>query len=224
MAKDRILIIDDDQQICKILRDYFNYEEFEVFVAHDGQAGLEKIKELAPDIIILDLMLPEKNGLDICRELKPHNQIPIIILSAKNRENDRIKGLELGADDYVTKPFSPREVVLRTKNLLRRINREDNKEELEFPGLIINREQRMVKVKGEEISLAPKEFDLLWQLASSPKTVFSREKLLELVWDFDYYGGIRTVDTHIKSIRSKLGAEVGEYIQTVWGIGYKFAV
>ncbi|RCW53422.1 response regulator transcription factor [Halanaerobium sp. ST460_2HS_T2] len=186
MAKDRILIIDDDQQICKILRDYFNYEEFEVFVAHDGQDGLEKIKELAPDIIILDLMLPEKNGLDICRELKPHNQIPIIILSAKNRENDRIKGLELGADDYVTKPFSPREVVLRTKNLLRRINREDNKEELEFAGLIINREQRMVKVKGEEISLAPKEFDLLWQLASSPKTVFSREKLLELVWDFDY--------------------------------------
>jgi len=169
-------------------------------------------------------MLPEKNGLDICRELKPNNDIPIIILSAKNRENDRIKGLELGADDYVTKPFSPKEVVLRAKKVLERINNGQEQEELKFPGLIINKEQRMVKVKGEEISLAPKEFDLLWQMASSPKTVFSREKLLELVWEYDYYGGIRTVDTHIKAVRNKLGAEVGEYVQTVWGIGYKFVV
>jgi len=218
----RILIIDDDQQICKILRDYFNHENFEVFEAHDGKEGLRKINELAPDVIILDLMLPEKNGLDICRELKPNNEIPIIILSAKNRENDRIKGLELGADDYVTKPFSPKEVVLRTKNVLRRMTKNQDQEKLKFPNLVINKNQRLVKVKGEEIALAPKEFDLLWQMASSPKTVFSREKLLELVWEYDYYGGIRTVDTHIKAVRNKLGAEVGEYIQTVWGIGYKF--
>lgn len=224
MEKKKVLIIDDDLQICKILRDYFNYENFEVFEAHDGKEGLKKINDLTPDLIILDLMLPEKNGLDICRELKPHNDIPIIILSAKNRENDRIKGLELGADDYVTKPFSPKEVVLRAKKVLERINNGQEQEELKFPGLIINKEQRMVKVKGEEISLAPKEFDLLWQMASSPKTVFSREKLLELVWEYDYYGGIRTVDTHIKAVRNKLGAEVGEYVQTVWGIGYKFVV
>ncbi len=222
MTKNRILIIDDDLQICKILRDYFKHEDFEVFEAHDGNEGLTKINELSPDIIILDLMLPEKNGLDICRELKPHNQIPIIILSAKNRENDRIKGLELGADDYVTKPFSPKELVLRTKNVLRRMNKKQDQDELKFPNLVINKEQRLVKVKGAEIDLAPKEFDLLWQMASSPKTVFSREKLLELVWEYDYYGGIRTVDTHIKAVRNKLGAEVGEYIQTVWGIGYKF--
>lgn len=222
MTKNRILIIDDDLQICKILRDYFKHEDFEVFEAHDGKEGLNKINELSPDIIILDLMLPEKNGLDICRELKPSNQIPIIILSAKNRENDRIKGLELGADDYVTKPFSPRELVLRTKNVLRRLNKNQDQAELKFSNLVINQKQRLVKVKGVEIDLAPKEFDLLWQMASSPKTVFSREKLLELVWDYDYYGGIRTVDTHIKAVRNKLGAEVGEYIQTVWGIGYKF--
>lgn len=224
MDKKKILIIDDDLQITKILRDYFNYENFEVFVAHDGQTGLEKIKNLEVDIIILDLMLPKKNGLDICRQLKPHNQIPIIILSAKNRENDRIKGLELGADDYLTKPFSPKELVLRVKNVLKRINNDQEQTELVFTDLIINREQRLVKVKKEEIALAPKEFDLLWQLASAPKTVFSREKLLELVWDFDYFGGIRTVDTHIKAIRNKLGAEVGNYVQTVWGIGYKFGV
>ncbi|ADO76477.1 response regulator transcription factor [Halanaerobium praevalens] len=224
MDKKKILIIDDDLQITKILRDYFNYENFEVFVAHDGQKGLEKINNLEIDIIILDLMLPKKNGLDICRQLKPHNKIPIIILSAKNRENDRIKGLELGADDYVTKPFSPKELVLRVKNVLKRINNDQDQNELSFPDLIINKEQRLVKVKKEEIALAPKEFDLLWQLASSPKTVFSREKLLELVWDFDYFGGIRTVDTHIKSIRNKLGAEVGNYVQTVWGIGYKFGI
>lgn len=224
MDKKKILIIDDDLQITKILRDYFNYENFEVFVAHDGQKGLEKIKNLEIDIIILDLMLPKRNGLDICRQLKPHNKIPIIILSAKNRENDRIKGLELGADDYVTKPFSPKELVLRVKNVLKRINNDQDQNELSFPDLIINKEQRLVKVKKEEIALAPKEFDLLWQLASSPKTVFSREKLLELVWDFDYFGGSRTVDTHIKSIRNKLGAEVGNYVQTVWGIGYKFGI
>jgi len=224
MTKNKILIIDDDLQICKILRDYFNHENFEVFETHDGKEGLNKIKELSPDIIILDLMLPEKNGLDICRELKPDNKIPIIILSAKNRENDRIKGLELGADDYVTKPFSPKELVLRTKNVLRRMNKNLDQEQLKFSNLLINKEQRLVKVKGEEIDLAPKEFDLLWQMASSPKTVFSREKLLELVWEYDYYGGIRTVDTHIKSVRNKLGAEVGDYIQTVWGIGYKFVV
>lgn len=224
MNKKKILIIDDDLQITKILRDYFNYENFEVVVAHDGQKGLEKIKNLEIDIIILDLMLPKKNGLDICRQLKPHNKIPIIILSAKNRENDRIKGLELGADDYVTKPFSPKELVLRVKNVLKRINNDQAQNKLSFPDLIINKEQRLVKVKKEEIALAPKEFDLLWQLASSPKTVFSREKLLELVWDFDYFGGIRTVDTHIKAIRNKLGAEVGNYVQTVWGIGYKFGV
>lgn len=222
MKQNKILIIDDDLQICRILRDYFTYENFEVFTAHDGKEGLKKINELTPDILILDLMLPEKNGLDICRELKPHNQLPIIILSAKNRENDRIKGLELGADDYVTKPFSPKEVVLRVKNVLRRMNKNRKQEELKFPNLVINKKQRLVKVKGREVSLAPKEFDLLWQMASAPKTVFSREKLLELVWEFDYFGGIRTVDTHIKAVRNKLGAEAGEYIQTVWGIGYKF--
>lgn len=222
MNQNKILIIDDDLQICKILRDYFTYENFEVFTANDGKEGLKKINELTPDILILDLMLPEKNGLDICRELKPHNNLPIIILSAKNRENDRIKGLELGADDYVTKPFSPKEVVLRVKNILRRMNKNRKQEELKFPNLVINKKQRLVKVKGREVSLAPKEFDLLWQMASSPKTVFSREKLLELVWEFDYFGGIRTVDTHIKAVRNKLGAEAGEYIQTVWGIGYKF--
>jgi DNA-binding response OmpR family regulator len=226
MVKNKILIIDDDLHICQILRDYFEFENFEVFLAHAGQAGLKMIKEKKPDLLILDLMLPELDGLQICQEIRPHNHLPIIILSAKNKETDRIKGLELGADDYVTKPFSPKEVVLRAKSVLRRVSKEKSQSEAElnFPELLINKNQRLVKSSEQEISLAPKEFDLLWQMASSPRTVFSREKLLELVWGYDYFGDIRTVDTHIKSIRNKLGDRAAAYIQTVWGVGYKFKV
>lgn len=223
MKKNKILIIDDDKHICRILKDYFEFENFRVSLAHDGEQGIKKIKEIEPDLVILDIMLPGIDGLEICQRLRPHNHIPIIMLSAKNKDVDRIKGLELGADDYVTKPFSPKEVVLRTKTVLRRVKGgEDIGDVLEFPQLKINKKERSVKVKKENISLTPKEFDLLWQMASSPKIVFSREKLLELVWGFDYYGDMRTVDTHMKSLRNKLGSKVSSYLKTVWGVGYKF--
>ncbi|AZO96418.1 response regulator transcription factor [Halocella sp. SP3-1] len=224
MSRSKVLIIDDDQHICQILKEYFEYDGFEVIVVHDGKTGLEKVQVDRPDIIVLDIMLPELTGWEVCQELRPQNRTPIIFLSAKNEETDRITGLEIGGDDYVSKPFSPKEVVVRAKSILRRI-KQDNEEnqELKFPDLIINRNLRLVKVEGKEINLTPKEFDLLWILATVKK-VFARENLLNKVWDYQYYGDVRTVDTHIKSLRKKLGDPVSSYIKTVWGIGYKFEV
>ncbi len=224
MFHPKVLIIDDDDHICQILKEYFEYDGFEVVVANDGKTGLEKVESNRLDIIILDIMLPELTGWEVCQQLRPQNRIPIIFLSAKNEETDRITGLELGGDDYVSKPFSPKEVVVRAKTILRRI-KQDNKEkkELEFPDMIINRNLYLVKVKGEEVNLTPKEFDVLWTLASTKK-VFARENLLNKVWDYHYYGDVRTVDTHIKSLRKKLGEPVSSCIKTVWGIGYKFEV
>ncbi|MGM0369916.1 MAG: response regulator transcription factor [Bacillota bacterium] len=228
MANRKILIIDDDQNICKILEEYLLYEDFEVVIANNGQVGLEKIKEENPNLIILDIMLPEMDGWEICQQLRPEEDIPIIMLSAKTKDTDKIMGLELGADDYVTKPFSPKEVVSRVKAVLRRSNAEeaaDNQQKvLEFPNLEIAQDYRAAKVNGDEISLTPKEFDLLLTLASSPRQVFSREQLLNKVWGYDYYGDDRTVDTHIKSLRQKLGESARDYIKTVWGVGYKFEV
>ena len=228
MASRKVLIIDDDQNICKILKEYLVYEDFDVATANSGKKGLEKIESEAPDLIILDIMLPEMDGWEICQELRPENDIPIIMLSAKTKDTDKIMGLELGADDYVTKPFSPKEVVSRVKAVLRRSSSESKDSEketvLSFPELEISKAYRSVKVKGENISLTPKEFDLLLTLASSPRQVFSREKLLNKVWGYDYYGDDRTVDTHIKSLRQKLGAPARDYIETVWGVGYKFEV
>ena len=225
MDKPEVLIIDDDDHICKILQDYFEYENFLVSTALSGKEGLELAKEKEPDIIILDIMLPQMDGWEVCKELRPQNKVPIIILSARDEESDRISGLELGADDYVTKPFSPREVVVRAKTILRRIqDKEIENNVLEFDHLIINKENREVLVNEKSCDLTPKEFDLLWVLAFSEKRVFSRDELLKKVWGYDYFGDQRTVDTHIKSLRSKLGEPVKSYIKTVWGVGYKFEV
>ncbi|MCK8827595.1 response regulator transcription factor [Natroniella acetigena] len=225
MSKDKILIIDDDKNICQILKEYFEFENFQVVIANDGAEGLEEAESENPNLIILDIMLPEIDGWKICQKLRPQNDTPIIILSAKTKETDRITGLELGADDYVTKPFSPKEVVARAKAVLRRTDRDEtDSDSLQYPKLKINKSYRAVNVGTEQISLTPKEFDLLWTLAAAPRQVFPREKLLRKVWGYDYFGDIRTVDTHIKSLRKKLGAETSDYIQTVWGVGYKFEV
>lgn len=225
MKDKKVLIIDDDENICQILKEYFQYEGFSVELAHNGNEGLTKVKTLNPDLIILDIMLPQKDGWQICQELRPANNTPIIILSAKTEDTDRIVGLELGADDYVTKPFSPKEVVVRGKAVLRRTERENKSEDnLSFPGLSLDKKTYQVSRDHEVLELTPKEFALLWMLASSPKQVFTREELLTQVWGYDYYGDTRTVDTHIKSLRGKLGSKVAEYIKTVWGVGYKFEV
>ena len=220
-----VLIIDDDDHIIRILKEYFEYENFIVHTAQSGKEGLEKIDSIKPDLIVLDIMLPEMDGWEVCQQLRPANKTPIIILSAKTKDSDRITGLELGADDYVTKPFSPKEVVARAKAVLRRLDQSkegDGEDTLEYDNISINKNERSVKVYGEIIDLTPKEFDLLWTLASSPKIVFDREKLLKKVWGYDYFGDIRTVDTHIKSLRKKLGDQADKYIETVWGVGYKF--
>ncbi|MGM0437722.1 MAG: response regulator transcription factor [Bacillota bacterium] len=226
MRKNKVLIIDDDEQIIKILRDYFQYENFEVISALDGKEGLKKAKEKNPDVIILDIMLPELEGWEVCKRIRQDNNIPIIILSAKNTDTDRIDGIELGADDYITKPFSPKEVVVRAKAVLRRVNNnvKDDNFVREYPNLVIRKEQREVKINNEMVKLTPKEFDLLWTLSSHPKKVYSRDELLKKVWGYDYFGDVRTVDTHIKSLRKKLGESAGKYIKTVWGVGYKFEV
>ncbi|GAB6138027.1 response regulator transcription factor [Halanaerobaculum tunisiense] len=223
MKDKKILIIDDDKNICRILKDYLLVEGFEVDVAYTGAEGLKKAKKQKVDLMILDIMLPGINGWEICKRLHENKaELPIIMLSAKTKETDRITGLELGADDYITKPFSSKEVVARVKAVLRRTV--EGIERLTYPSLEINKDYRIVKSEGQEISLTPKEFDLLWTLASAPKQVFSREKLLTEVWGYNYFGEERTVDTHIKSLRKKIGTPVKNYIKTVWGVGYKFEV
>ncbi len=225
MSEKKVLIIDDDKQICKILRDYFEFEGFEVVLAEDGKEGMKKARQEEPDIIILDIMLPKMDGWKVCKNLRTSYNTPIIMLSAKDKDADRINGLEMGADDYVTKPFSPKEVVVRAQTVLRRINSDTEEEEiLRFPNLVINNNYRRVKVKENEVDLTPKEFDLLWVMASTAKKVFTRDELLQKVWGYNYFGDVRTVDTHIKSLRNKLGEEAARYIKTVWGVGYKFEV
>ncbi len=226
--KDRkVLIIDDDEQISKILRDYFQYENFNVVSVFNGKDGLKKVIDENPDIVILDIMLPEMEGWEVCKRIRQYSDIPIIMLSAKNTDTDKITGIELGADDYITKPFSPKEVIVRAKAILRRVddvNKDKNNNIRKYPNLVIQKDQRKVKVNGEIVDLTPKEFDLLWTLSSYPEKVFDRKELLKKVWGYDYYGDVRTVDTHIKSLRKKLGKKVKKYIKTVWGIGYKFEV
>ncbi|MEN3185139.1 MAG: response regulator transcription factor [Atribacterota bacterium] len=222
-----ILIVDDEKAVCDLLKMYLEKEGFEVTVAHDGEEALKKVQQNQPSLILLDLMLPKKDGWTVCREIRKISDVPIIMLTARGEEFDRILGLELGADDYVPKPFSPREVVARVKAVLRRtqMHEEGKTKHLDYGYLCIDYEARMVKVKGRELTLTPKEFELLWFLARNPSRAYNREKLLELIWDYDFAGDTRTVDTHIKRLREKLEeAGAPPCIKTVWGYGYKFEI
>jgi len=222
MSEKKILIIDDDPHIREILEDYLKFEGFSVFAAEDTEKGYQILNAETVDILILDIMLPDENGWEFCQRIRPEFKLPIIFLSAKDESTDKITGLELGADDYISKPFSPREVVARIKAVLRRYQKnEKNSQSLEHGKLVINKEEHFIKYEGETIDLTPKEFSLLWHLAQNPKKVFRRENLLKAVWGYDYFGDVRTVDTHIKSLRKKLG-EAAEAVETVWGVGYKF--
>lgn len=221
-----VLVVDDDINICEIIRMYLEKDNFQVSVCHDGKNAIEVFKEKAPDIVILDIMLPGMDGWQVCREIRKFSGIPIIMLSAKDETFNKVLGLELGADDYIVKPFEPKELIARIRAVLRRYDRhEDTPEQLVFPGLVINKSDYTVKLNGKELELPPKELELLYFLASNPNKVFTREQLLENVWGFDFYGDTRTVDVHIKRLREKF--EPGEYkwqIKTVWGVGYKFEV
>jgi len=221
-----VLVVDDDVNICELERIYLEKENFQVTVCHDGKKAVELFKEKAPDIVILDIMLPGMDGWEVCREIRKLSAIPIIMLSAKDETFNKVLGLELGADDYMVKPFEPKEMIARIRAVLRRYDRqEDVPEQVVFPGLVVNKSNYTVKLNGKDIEMPPKELELLFFLASNPNKVYTREQLLENVWGFDFYGDTRTVDVHIKRLREKF--EPGEYkwqIKTVWGVGYKFEV
>lgn len=222
-----ILICDDQEIIHETLSVYLKKEGFECYSAMDGQEAVDMAAAKKPDLIILDLMMPKKSGIDVCREIREHYRIPIIMLTAKGEEIDRILGLELGADDYIVKPFSLRELVARIKAVLRRFDANQNEREklLRFDNLEINIDNYEVKVNGEKIPFTPKEVEIFQLLASRPGRVFTREQLLSKVWGYEYFGDTRAVDTQIKRIRQKLPTEgVLWGITTVYGVGYKFEV
>jgi two-component system response regulator ResD len=224
-----ILVVDDEEPIRELVRLYLEKEGFSVAMAADGEEAVQKARTLKPQLIILDIMLPRLDGWDVCREVRRFADIPIIMLTAKGEEFDKVLGLELGADDYLTKPFSPRELVARVKAILRRAAPEepaDADEKIVLPGLVINHSSREVTVNGREVLLTPKEFDLIWFLAKHPGKVFTREQLLTAVWGYDYYGDLRTVDTHIKRLREKVekNGDASYHVRTIWGVGYKFEV
>ncbi len=220
-----ILVVDDEKNIVQLARLYLNKEGFEVEAAYDGAQALEKAKSVRPDLIILDLMLPEMDGLSVCKELRKEGNVPIIILTARGDDVDRIVGLELGADDYVTKPFNPRELVARVKAVLRRASQEEpSRPVLEADGLRMDMASREVTVEDEPVTLRAKEFDLLAAFLRYQNIVLDRERLLQLVWGSDYFGDTRTIDVHVAWLREKLALAKKVKIQTVWGVGYKLVV
>ena len=221
----KILIVDDEKNIVELIRLYMEKEGFETVCAYTGDEALSKFRGEKPDLIVLDLMLPGVDGWQVCREIRQTSQVPIIMLTAKSETFDKVLGLELGADDYMTKPFEAKELLARVKAVLRRMgNGEERKEsQVAFKNLSINIENYELWISGKQIDAPPKEIELLYFLASNPNRVYTREQLLEEVWGFDYFGDSRTVDVHIKRLREKLeGAEGDWQLKTVWGVGYKF--
>ncbi len=232
MGRQTVLYLEDEESACREVSQALTVEGFEVVCVGNGKDGVDEAKRLKPDLILLDLILPEMDGLQVCRQIRADLNTPIIMLTVKGDEVDRVVGLEIGADDYIAKPFSPRELVARVRAMLRRsaLIREaaDRKKTLAFPGLDVDLPTRTVKVDTDIVHLTPKEFDLLYHLASQPRHVYSREEILEQVWGYTTRGGdLRTVDTHIKRLRKKLQEERGDHpwsLATVWGVGYKFDV
>ena len=227
MNYNKVLIVDDDAHIAELIRLYIEKDGFSAEVASNGKEALKKFKEEAPAIVILDIMMPEMDGWQVCREIRRVSNIPIIMLTAKGETFDKVLGLELGADDYMVKPFEPKELVARVKAVLRRFETKDSDavKELVYPNLTINLSNYELKINGNITEIPPKELELLYFLAQNPNRVYTREQLLEEVWGFDYFGDSRTVDVHIKRLREKLeGVEGNWQLKTVWGVGYKFEV
>ncbi len=228
MNNQRILVVDDDRNICELIRLYLEKEGFTVALAYDGQAALTSFKENTPSVVLLDVMLPKMDGFQVCREIRRISNIPIIMLTAKGETFDKVLGLELGADDYMVKPFENKELVARIKAVLRRYDpKDDADKEVVYPNLVINLSNYELKINGNQMDIPPKELELLYYLSTNPNKVFTREQLLETVWGFDYFGDSRTVDVHVKRLREKLelaGENQNWQLKTVWGVGYKFEV
>ncbi|WP_269433758.1 response regulator transcription factor [Desulfocucumis palustris] len=231
LAALRILVVDDEEKIRDLVITYLLAEGYDAEGAADGRQAVRALSQKDFDLVILDLMMPGMDGWSVCREIRKSSDIPVIILTARGDEIDRVLGLELGADDYVVKPFSPRELVARVKAVLRRARKQEpeaaeGEKDIQHNGLRINRASRKVTVNGRLLQLTPKEYDLMLNLAGSPGRVFTREQLLENVWGYNFFGEARTVDTHITRLREKISRVPGarQYIHTVWGVGYKFEV
>ncbi|HHT63284.1 MAG: response regulator transcription factor [Bacillota bacterium] len=224
--KTRILVVDDDRNIVELIKLYLEKERFQVYEAYQGEEALKLFYSLTPDLVILDIMMPKLDGWEVCKQIRKVSSIPVIMLSARGETFDKVLGLELGADDYIVKPFDPKEMVARVKAVLRRSgNSIITKQELVFPNLIINKSEYSITYQGKKMEVPPKELELLYFLALHPNQVFTREQLLEKVWGYDFSGDSRTVDVHIKRLREKIVDYDGHWeIKTVWGVGYKFEV
>ena len=223
----KILVVDDDSNICELLRLYLEKEGFITAIASDGAQAVTMFDTEKPDRILLDVMMPRLDGWQVCREIRKKSQCPIIMLTAKGEVFDRVLGLELGADDYVVKPFETKEVIARIKAVLRRSGANEAKKEriVEYDGLSINMENYELRVHGKPVDTPPKEMELIYHLASNPNRVYTRDQLLDEVWGFEYYGDSRTVDVHVKRLREKLDGVSEQWtLKTVWGVGYKFEV
>lgn len=222
----KILIVDDDINICELIKLYLKKEGYDVMCVYDGFSAIEVFKEETPDLVVLDIMLPKMDGWDVCRELKKISNIPIIMVSAKGDTFDKVLGLKLGADDYVVKPFEPRELLARVEAVLRRTSGQAlSKRVIIMPNLLIDMDLYIVKIQDNTYTLPPKEMELLYFLAKNQNRVFSRDQLIENIWGFDFDGDTRTIDVHIKRLREKLEILKNQYIiKTVWGVGYKLEV
>ena len=227
MAGLKIMVVDDDNNICELLRLYLEKEGFETVIATDGLKAVEMFDSEKPDLMLLDVMMPRLDGWQVCRDVRKKSQCPIIMITAKGEVFDKVLGLELGADDYVVKPFETKEVIARIKAVLRRSGISESKKErlVEYDGLYINMENYELRVNGKTVDTPPKEMELIYHLASNPNRVYTRDQLLDEVWGFEYYGDSRTVDVHVKRLREKLeGVSEKWSVKTVWGVGYKFEV
>lgn len=223
MDKVKILVVDDESRMRKLVRDFLVREGYDVLEAGDGEEALEAFyRERDIALLILDVMMPKYNGFEVCREIRMNSKVPIIMLTARGEENDELNGFELGVDEYISKPFSPKILVARVEAILRRsgMSREDGAV-LEKGGIVVDKMAHQVTVDGKQIDLSYKEFELLAYFLENEGIALSREKILNHVWNYDYFGDARTIDTHVKKLRAKIGAK-GEYIKTVWGMGYKF--
>ena len=223
MERMKILVVDDEIRMRKLLKDFLVKSGYEVLEAEDGEKAVDTFmmeKEIA--LIILDVMMPKMDGWQVCREIRKCSKVPIIMLTAKSSEEDELRGFELGVDEYISKPFSPKILVARVEAVLRRSNKTAPEEVVHAGKIAIDKSAHQVTVDGQEIELSYKEFELLSYFAENQGIALSREKILNHVWNYDYFGDARTIDTHVKKLRSKLGKEGGEYIKTIWGMGYKF--
>lgn len=228
MSMGKIMVVDDDQNICELLRLYLEKDGYTVVIANDGEEALAKFPAENPDLMLLDIMMPKLDGWQVCREIRKKSNCPIIMITAKGETFDKVLGLELGADDYVVKPFDAKEIVARIKAVTRRTGKpavENDVKEVSYDKLTVNMTRYELKVDGKVVETPPKELELLYHLASNPNRVYTRDQLLDEVWGFEYYGDSRTVDVHIKRLREKLEGVSDQWsLKTVWGVGYKFEV